>query len=52
MKIEAETGVMQPQAEDCLGLLGPKKTRKDHPLEAEKEHGHANTLTLDSPLEL
>lgn len=34
VKMETEIGVKQPQVEECLGLLGLKKTKKDPPLEA------------------
>lgn len=36
VKTEAEIGGMRPQAEECLGLVGLKKTRNDPPLETEE----------------
>lgn len=42
MKMETETRVMQPQAEECLKLPEAREVRKHSPLEPWEEHSPAH----------
>lgn len=46
-KMEAEIGVMLPQAKDAWNYQKLEEARKDPPLEASREHGPASTLILE-----
>lgn len=43
MKMETETRVMQPQAEECLKLPEAREVRKHSPLEPWEEHSPADS---------